>query len=199
MGQAKRQVWLTEYFQCWNATEAARRAGYAHPNTYGPRLKQKLQEKIDAKLDELAMPAREVLARLGEHGRATMDDFIEVVELDNRGRSTAIVSLSKAKRLDKLHLIKKLTYRDNGYTLELHDAQSALQHLDRYHGGEEGKPIQEQTRMMIDDARAEYHSRALVALADALGGLLAERSDEGHGPVDAAEHAAVDGGAESGR
>ena len=179
MGQTKRQVWLIEYFQCWNATEAARRAGYAHPNSYGPKLKQQLQEEIDAELDELAMPAREILARLGEHARATMDDFIEVIKLDDNGRSTAIVSLSKAKRLGKLHLIKKLTYRDNGYTLELHDAQSALQHLDRYHGGEEGKPIEERTRVMVDRDISQLTDDELDALAGIAERIAADRAGEG--------------------
>ena len=166
MGQTKRQIWLIEYFQCWNATEAARRAGYAHPNSYGPQLRQKLQEEIDAQLDELAMPAREVLARLGEHARATMDDFIEVIELDDSGRSTAIVSLSKAKRLGRLHLIKKLVYnKGGGYTLELHDAQSALQHLDRYHGGEEGKAIEERTALKVDVDLSQFADDDLDALA----------------------------------
>ena len=68
-----------------------------------------------------------------------------------------------------------------------------------------GKPVQRSEisgpggkAIEVDDTRAEYHSRALDTLAQALGGLLAERSDGQRGPVDATEHTAVDGSAESG-
>lgn len=133
----KRQAWLEEYLKCWNATEAARRVGFAHPNAQGPRLllDVRMQEAIQVRLDELAMSANEVLLRLAEHARGTMEDFTEIIELDDKGRSTFIVSLSKAKRLGKLGLIKKLTYtKDGGYTIELYDSQAALSLIGKHHG-----------------------------------------------------------------
>ena len=60
------------------------------------------------------------------------------------------------------------------------------------HTGKDGGAI------VIDDARTEYHSRALASLADALGGLLAEGCAGEPGAVDAAESATVGSGAKSG-
>ncbi len=141
---SKQKAWLNEYLQCWNASEAARRVGYKWPDRVGPRNKKKLQAEIDARLDEMAMPANEVLARLGKHAAITFDDFVHVIEYDGSGRSTAIVSLAKAKERGVLDCIKKLTYHiGGGYTLELHNAQAALIHLDKAHGGPEGSAIPE--------------------------------------------------------
>ena len=95
-----RQVWLTEYFQCWNATEAARRAGYKWPNKYGPKLKEQLQDEIDARLDEMAMPANEVLARLGEMARADIADFIS---------ETGAIDWDKIRA--KGYLVKKVVHQ----------------------------------------------------------------------------------------
>ena len=136
---SKRRAWLEEYFRCWNATEAARRVGYKWPEKQGPRNKSELQPEIDARLDEMAMPANEVLARLGEHGRADVSYFI-----DGTG----------GVRWDRVHekgyLIKRIVHqKGKRATIELHDAQSALQHLDKYHGGDSGQAIPEQVEVTI--------------------------------------------------
>jgi len=144
MASTKQLAWLEHYFKCWNATEAARLAGYKWPNTRGPENKTALKSQINARLDKMAMPANEVLARLGKHAGITFDDFVDVIELDDKGRSTVIVSLTKAKERGVLDCIKKLTYhKDGGYTLELHDSQAALMHLDKVHGGPDGSAIPE--------------------------------------------------------
>ena len=135
---SKRKAWLEEYFKCWNATEAARRVGYKWPEKNGPRNKLKLQAEIDARLDEMAMSANEVLARLGDIARADLGDFLT---------DGGLLDLSKIKEDGKTHLIKKYKITQNAlgqlkYEIELHDAQSALQHLDRYHGGAESGPIE---------------------------------------------------------
>lgn len=143
MATTKQKAWLEHYFKCgFNATEAARLAGYKWPNSRGPENIIALKAAIDARLDKMAMPANEVLARLGNHARITFDDFVHVIELDDQGRSTIIVSLAKAKERGVLDCIKKLTYhKDGGYTLELHDSQAALIHLDKAHGGKGGAAI----------------------------------------------------------
>ena len=68
----KRQKFIEEYLKCWNATEAARRAKYAHPNSQGPRLLLDVGIKaiIKERLDELHMSADEVLERLARIARA---------------------------------------------------------------------------------------------------------------------------------
>jgi len=62
----QRRVFVEEYLECWNATEAARRAEYKHPNKYGPFLVKLgiVSDLIQRRLAEKAMTADEVLFRL---------------------------------------------------------------------------------------------------------------------------------------
>ena len=172
MASTKQLAWLEYYLKCWNATEAARLAGYKWPNSRGPENKIALKSAIDARLDEMAMPANEVLARLGNHARITFDDFVHVIEYDDSGRSTVIVSLAKAKERGVLDCIKKLTYRiGGGYTLELHDSQAALVHLDKMHGGKGGKSIEGRTVVRIDVSElSDDELDALAAIAERVTG-----------------------------
>jgi phage terminase small subunit len=134
---SKRRAWLEEYFKCWNATEAARRVGYAWPEKSGPLNKSKLQAEIDARLDEMAISANEVLARLGEQARADLGDYIT---------QGGLLDWEKLKTNGLSRLIKKYKVTQDAmgrikYEIEVYDAQAALMHLDRYHGGEDGKAI----------------------------------------------------------
>lgn len=139
----KREAWINEYLHCWNATEAARRVGFAHPNTQGPRLllDVSIKAEIQARLSENAMSADEVLHRLAEHARGNMGDFIDIESM------SFSLNLQKAKELGLTHLIKKVkdrvvmtSNRDGEETethtleIELYDAKSALDTLAKYHG-----------------------------------------------------------------
>lgn len=66
----KRRVFVEQYLQCWNASEAARRAGYAH-RSEGPRLLSNadIQVYINLRLADMQMSADEVLNRLADHAR----------------------------------------------------------------------------------------------------------------------------------
>lgn len=129
---AKQQAFVEHYLQCWNASRAARLAGYSEKTAYsqGARLLKnvEVQAAIQARLDELKMSADEVLLRLADQARATMDDFID----PERGE----VDLARAAARGKLHLVKKFS-RSTGkvetVTIELHDAQAALVQLGRHH------------------------------------------------------------------
>jgi len=147
----KRQAWLEEYFQCWNATEAARRVGYKWPEKIGPRNKQAMQDEIDARLAEMAMPANEVLARLGDMARADISDFIS---------ETGALDWDKIRA--KGHLVKKVVHqKGQRATIELHDSQSALMHLDKYHGGDGGSAIPEKTELKITEVIVRIPSEPL--------------------------------------
>ena len=76
----RRLVFLEEYIATWNATEAARRAGFKHPNTQGPRLLVNVcfQEALHKRMEEKAMRANEVLERLAQHAKINVGDFIRV-------------------------------------------------------------------------------------------------------------------------
>jgi len=49
----KQQSFIDEYLACGNATEAARRAGYKHPNKQGPENLVKLGGFIDEQAKEI--------------------------------------------------------------------------------------------------------------------------------------------------
>jgi len=75
---SKQQVWLEEYFSTWNATEAARRAGYAHPRQAGAENVSNvvIAEEIQSRIAEKTMTADEALVRLAEQARAAYADYI---------------------------------------------------------------------------------------------------------------------------
>jgi len=145
----KQQVFVSEYLQCWNATEAARRAGYKHPNKQGPKLLVNIgiAEAIRARIAEKAMSADEVLIRLADHARGTMADFLDI---DPNGN--ARINLEKARLAGKLHLVK--TFADGpktGIKIDLYDAQAALSLIGKAYGlfvdrqeitGADGAPLQ---------------------------------------------------------
>jgi hypothetical protein len=114
-----------------NSLEAARLAGYRAPHPEGARLLRNatIRAAVDARLAESAMSAREVLARLSEMARASIDD---VVELDDAGEPHA--DLRKARASGKLRLVRKITPTKHGLTIEVYDAQAALAQLGKYHG-----------------------------------------------------------------
>lgn len=121
----KQRVFVEEYLTCWNATEAARRAGYAHPNMAGPRLmvKDSIQEVVKQRISEKTMGADEVLTRLAEQARAEYADFATPRGIDIK----RLVEAGKAR------LIKKWSYNQMGYPiLEFYDAQNALLHIGKH-------------------------------------------------------------------
>jgi phage terminase small subunit len=131
---SKQQVFISEYLQCWNASEAARRAGYSvkTARVIGSEnlTKPAIAAEIKARIDELKMSADEVLIRLSDQARASMAEFV-VPETDS-------ISLIKAEIAGKLHLIKKFSHtvtdKSKHTSIELYDAQAALVQLGRAHG-----------------------------------------------------------------
>ncbi len=129
----KQQAFVEHYLQCWNASEAARRAGYSERTraTQGYDLlrKPEIHEAITARLDELKMSANEVLLRLKEQAQGVGQYLIEV-----KG-GMPFMDWERLQDEGKLHLIKKLTYSSEGrLQVEFYDAQTALIHLGRHHG-----------------------------------------------------------------
>lgn len=130
----KQQVFVNEYLQCWNATEAARRAGYQGNNvTLGAvgaeNLKKPLiVDAIQKRMTELTMSADEALMRLSEEARGRLVDFVGL-------------SIDELKQHPQAHLIKKLkrTVRTafqndqpetiESIELEIYDAQAAIVHI----------------------------------------------------------------------
>lgn len=126
----KQRVFIETYLATWNATEAARQAGYAYPNVEGARLlvNPSIAAAVKERIAEKAMTADEVLLRLAEHGRGSMADF--VTDLGSAVR----LDLKKAARNGKLHLLKSFADTRQGVKVELYDAQAALALLGKHHG-----------------------------------------------------------------
>lgn len=139
----KQRAFVEEYLRCWNATEAARRIGYAHPNMAGPRmiLKDSIQEVVRQRVSEIAMSTDEILLRQAEIARSDMGDFLDINSMG------FVIDLAAAKEKGITHLIRKVKQRttthidENGSETEIHqaeielyDAQAALNTLGKYKG-----------------------------------------------------------------
>jgi phage terminase small subunit len=132
----KQRLWLQSYLECFNATEAARRAGYAGDDNAlgvtGHRMLRnaKIQEAIEAFYEEHAMPAKEVAWRLARIARADMGDY------------TGVTKPSDLKDVDS-YPVKKIEttgrrLADGSVTVkmrvELHSQLQALEDIGKHHG-----------------------------------------------------------------
>lgn len=125
---AKQQAFINEYLQCFNATEAALRAGYseksAHSIGWENLKKPEIEKAISQRLNESAMSADEVMMRLAEQARGVPSQYIGM---------DGTVMIAQLVRDGKTHLIKKIADTAQGRTYEFYDAQSALQMIGRHH------------------------------------------------------------------
>ncbi len=137
----KQKIFVEEYLQCWNATEAAKRAGYSARTAYSigweNLRKPEIAELVSKRLQESAMSADEVLMRLADHARSDLGDFIS---------DDGQIDIAAMKAAGATHLLRKVKHTvrsgesqsgaswEEDYTeVELHDAQSALQLLGKHH------------------------------------------------------------------
>lgn len=127
----KQRIFVDHYLLCLNATEAAKRAGYSEKTAYSigweNLRKPEIAAAVQQGLTERAMPADEVLARLAEHARGSIGAFIRT---NDEGKPEGF-SLSADR---PLHMVKKVTVTDKGWSFEMYDAQSALVHIGKHHG-----------------------------------------------------------------
>jgi phage terminase small subunit len=143
----KQTIFVNEYLKCFNASEAARRAGYnGKSNVIGAQLLANLsiREEIERRVSEITMTANEALIRLAEQARVDIGDFAQYWEGDK-------FNLQKAKEDGRSHLIKKLKPTQYGTELELHDKDFAIDRIIKMLGmvtdrqeitGVNGGPIQ---------------------------------------------------------
>lgn len=193
----KQNAFIEYYLQCWNASEAARRAGYSDrtAGSQGQRLLKnvEIQARINERIEEIAMSANEVLLRLGSMARADMGDFMDI------GPMAFHLDLDKAKELGLTHLIKKVKQRTTITTnkdgeesenhwieCELYDAQSALVQLGRHYGlFVDRQDITSGGEKVTTDETG--YNRAVSTLADAIGKALSGKDNEPASDMDAAE------------
>lgn len=142
----RHQQFVNEYLKLWNATRAYQRvypkASYDTARANGATLlaDASIAEAVQKRLEQNAMSADEVLARLAEHARGDMGDFVSIAD--------GLPSLDLSTAQDKTRLIKKVKTTKKTYVkrgdpdtsvteieaeIELYDAQSALEKLGRHH------------------------------------------------------------------
>lgn len=147
----KQRVFVDAYLSNgFNATEAARAAGYrgnnnvlsvtGHENLRNPKISVIVKER----LNEAAMSANEVIARLSEIARGEVDNF-----LDEDGK----VDLKKARRLQKTKLLKKFK------------TKRTSKRVDTIEGGDEENRETLETSLMYEEVEFEMYS-AHEALRD---------------------------------
>jgi len=124
----KRRAFLEEYLKCWNATEAARRAGYKYPNVQGPTLVNLsiIKDAIAERLESMHMTAEEVLSLQAAIARADMSDFVKT--------ESPLGGLDISAIAEHGRLVKKVKWTKNGVEIELHDSQRAQQWLGKHLG-----------------------------------------------------------------
>lgn len=154
----RQEEFVTEYLNCWNASEAARRAGYSPKTAYshGQRLLKDVEvaSEIESRIAERQIKPAEVLERLGEQARSDIGEFFMAVErwtrtplpsdniIDEREVADAkgnpvreylaqrvVLDLSKLKDPRFSRLVKKFSDTRNGINVELYDAQRAQELL----------------------------------------------------------------------
>jgi phage terminase small subunit len=140
----RQQVFIEEYLKCWNATEAARRAGYKNNETLHTNARKLLQnttiaEEITNRLAEVHMSAEEVLKRLADIARGDISEFLDVSPL---GFTIDLAAAHKAGKTQLIKKIKQKTVTINGKNedreihteeIELYDALGALEKIGRHH------------------------------------------------------------------
>lgn len=127
---AKQEAFVEHYLQCWNASKAARLAGYSEKNSdvVGPRLLGNvgISRAIRARLEGLHLDADEVLRRLAETARGSLDEFVT---------ATGEIDLVAAKRNGALRLAKRVKVQHGkieSVEVELHDPLRAMELLGKH-------------------------------------------------------------------
>ncbi|MCP4712238.1 MAG: terminase small subunit [Planctomycetes bacterium] len=143
----KQKLFINAYLECWNATEAARRAGYeghdgvlaniGWENVRKPQIKNAIKKRLNAS----AMTADEALSRLAAMARGDIGEYID---------GAGVIDWIAVK--ENGHLFKGVTHvKGKQSSFAMHDSQSALIQLLRAHGaftqkiehtGKGGGPIQ---------------------------------------------------------
>lgn len=124
----KQKAFIERYLaNGFNATEAAKYAGYSENNAkeqgYENLTKPHIKKHIDKRMQELAMGADEVLIRLAQTARFDPSDFIEGFGM------LTYIDIDRLKAAGLGHMIKGL--KSNGKTTDviLKDPDKALEQI----------------------------------------------------------------------
>lgn len=180
----KQRVWVEEYLRCWNATEAARQAGYKWPRQSGylNATKDYIKEEIHKRLSAKCMGADEVLMRLAEQARVSIGMFFTTNEDGEIVVDWPVILSGKYG-----HLIKSISFTRSGPKIEVYDAQHALAHLGKHHGLFTDKLDLTTKGDKIGSISDDQRLAAGVAYLDAIRARSIPADNEPEGAVDTAD------------
>lgn len=139
---AKHQLFIEEYLNGRSATDAYQAVypGVSRTSaaTNGWRLLRtaRIAEAIQARLNQAAMPADEVLARITDHARADIDDFLDAdgaFDLTKARKAKRTGLLKKLKTKTTIRVVGEMEVKTVEVEFELHDAQAALGQLGKHY------------------------------------------------------------------
>jgi phage terminase small subunit len=143
----KQRIFVDEYLKCWNASEAARKAGYSK-KTAGAigaenLTKPEISDEIQARLKESHMSADEALDLLSALARGDMAKLMDVTAMGfnldmQKAQEAGLTKLiKKVKQKTTIYNAKKESEEDREVTeleLELYDSQAAIDKILHIHG-----------------------------------------------------------------
>lgn len=145
----------------FNATDAARRAGYSNAEIGRQLLRNiTIRTAIDAKLDSVGLTTDEILARLSEIATADLGEYV-TVNRDDAGNESWKIDIPRAKRRKRLGVVRKIKQGEHGVEIELYDPLNALEKLGKYRGmwvdrqevsGPGGGPVPVEVKSALDTA-----------------------------------------------
>lgn len=169
----RQRLFIDAYLECFNATEAARRAGYAEKylHTNASRLLQNttIKKIISERLQASTMSADEALDRLADMARADIGDFLEFKH------DTGDFRIDWQNAKGKTHLIKSVKYTAHGVSIELHDPQSAIDKILKA-GGEY---VSRQQNLNIDMSKLTTEQLERIAAGENPINVLSDTSASG--------------------
>jgi hypothetical protein len=135
----KMRKFCEAYLETWVGKTAAERAGYSNPRRAAWNLMQRprVKEYLKARLQQLGMPADEVITRLSQQARANVGDFYIIKdEVDpDTGEQTRRIGVDWDLIKERGYLVKRISYSKRGDPIiELHDPQAALVQVGKAHG-----------------------------------------------------------------
>ena len=162
----KQQVFVSEYLQCWNESEAARRAGYSErsagaigcENLKKPEIAAEIARRVASK----ALKAEECLLLLADQARGSLADFLKI------DRNTVKLDLAAAQAAGKLHLIESFKETRAGYEIKLYSAQDALEKLGKALGVLTERIALQATSVIAELPQVDDDMEAASGTADSL-------------------------------
>jgi phage terminase small subunit len=139
----KQRLFIEYYLQCFNATEAAKKAGYSEKTAYSigweNLRKPEIAERIAKRISAVAMGAEEALARLANQARLDVGPFVDIEEIHDPESDEILfsgpkVSWEKLEEAGLTYLVKAVYWTKYGPRIEFHDPQRALELIGKHHG-----------------------------------------------------------------